>query len=63
MNVFLKAKSHNADGFSNIVALGDFVFVSGQLGQGKTFDEQCRSVFEKRWKICWHVIIWLVGIL
>ena len=47
MNVFLKAKSHNADGFSNIVALGDFVFVSGQLGQGKTFDEQCRSVFEK----------------
>ena len=43
MNLFLKTGERQSgyDCVSSIVQLGDFFYVSGQLGQGETFHEQC----------------------
>ncbi len=47
MNIFLKGRNTKDDCISNIASLGDFVFVSGQYGQGKTIEEQTKVVFTK----------------
>lgn len=47
MNVFLKGKNVQDGCISNIVSLGDFVFVSGQSGQGETIEQQTRTACEK----------------
>ncbi|MDO4663421.1 MAG: RidA family protein [Erysipelotrichaceae bacterium] len=43
MNLFLKTGEHQEgyDCVSSIVQLGDFFYLSGQLGHGATFREQC----------------------
>ncbi|MGM9960196.1 MAG: RidA family protein [Allobaculum sp.] len=45
MNLFLKTGDHQEgyDCVSSIVQLGDFFYLSGQLGKGDTFQEQCIS--------------------
>lgn len=47
MNVFLHGKNIQDECISNIVSLGDFVFVSGQIGQGQTIEQQARTACEK----------------
>ena len=47
MNVFLHGKNIQDECISNIVSLGDFVFVSGQTGQGQTIEQQARTACEK----------------
>ena len=47
MNIFLKGRNIKEDCISNIASLGDFIFVSGQCGQGKTIEEQTKVAFSK----------------
>lgn len=43
MNMFIKTgeRQPGIDCASSIVQLGDFFYLSGQLGKGETFQEQC----------------------
>ena len=47
MNIFMTGKNIKDDCISNVVRLGDFVFVSGQYGQGNTFEKEVKDLFEK----------------
>ncbi len=47
MNIFLKGRDIKEDCISNVVSLGDFIFVSGQCGQGVTIEEQTELAINK----------------
>lgn len=46
MNIFLKSKNIKDECISDIVSLGDFVYISAQFGQGNTIQKQTRSALE-----------------
>ena len=43
MNIYINSTKGKDEAISGLVTLGDFVYVSGQYGQGDTIDEQTRS--------------------
>lgn len=51
MNVFLKSQGRKDKCISELVSLGDFIFLSGQIGLGQTLNAQmdhiCRSMEEQ----------------